>query len=180
MPQPRKSDFMHQLSGSRSQATEPNVTIKPGKPKCPKGLCRASQLVFRRICKLLEARQNLTEGDVELITLYAIQHDRWTRALEHVKTEGEICTYVRLDSNGKAHDQLKPNLWLKVVQDTERQLVALTDRLGLTPMNRSKVKPTGEQEKPAPVQTPEEAFFAGLDNRQRSGWIAPPVVEEAL
>lgn len=74
--------------------------------------------------------------------MFAIAFDRQQRALEKLAVEGEIRVYTRLDSNGQPHDQEKPNLWLKVAQDAEKTMLACMDRLGITPLNRSKVRAT--------------------------------------
>ena len=109
----------------------------------------------------MEARQVITPGDAELLRIYAVAYTRHERALDKLAVEGEICVYVRLDSNGQAHDQEKPNLWLKVAQDAERTMVACLDWLGLTPLNRNKVRPTAN----APAQpTPEQEEYASFAN----------------
>lgn len=181
MATPRKTDFMHALSGTKTQATTPDVITPPGRPKFPKQLTKEGRQIFKRVCSMLETRRALTPGDGELLLLYVETFLRWQKALAAIREEGEICKYVRLDSNGAAHDVYKTNLWLPVAEKAEIKLISLCDRLGLTPLNRSKVKPTGEQEKPAPEMSAEEQFFANLDNRKRNAptWVQPHV-EEAL
>lgn len=158
MPTPRKPDDMHRLQGTKSQAESEGSAIAPGRPKFPKGLPQDARIVFKRIVALLEKRRHITEGDIELIRLYALLYVRHAKALAKLDAEGEVKIYVRLDSNGTAHDQEKPNLWLKIAETAERNMVACLDRLGLTAMNRTKVKPTGDDKnKPA---DPIEAFLA--------------------
>lgn len=161
MPTPRKSEHMHKLSGTKSQASTPDVITSPGRPRFPKNLSKESRAVFKRLCSLLESRRALTAGDGELLLLYAVQFERWQRALVHVQTEGEICNYTRLDSNGQPHEVPKENLWLKVVRESEKALVGIIDRLGLTPLNRSKVKLTGE-----PANVPEPDPLAEILSRR--------------
>src|ERR1700679_2833227 len=140
MPMPRKSLSEHDLTGTKPQYVLPDVATSPGRPKYPRNLSPESKRFFKLICRQLEKRGNLTEGDQELIRLAAINRDRHERAIEHVKTEGEICTYIRLDKKGEQFEAVAPNVWLKIAQDSEKQMVAYLDRLGLTPMNRGKVK----------------------------------------
>ena len=150
MPTPRKSAELHDLTGTKSQAKpEPEFTLPPGRPKCPKNLSPDSRDAFRRICKLLESRRALTTGDGELIKVFAINFDRHARAIEHLLTEGEVCKYTRLDSNGQPHEVEKENLWLKIAVTAEKNMIAVLDRLGLSPLNRGKIKPT-EEPKPTP------------------------------
>lgn len=156
MPTPRKDDNMHRLQGTKSQA-EPENAIAPGRPKFPKNLPQDARVVFKRIVRLLEQRRHLTTGDVELIRLYALLYVRHTKALDKLEAEGEVKVYVRLDSNGTAHDQEKPNLWLKIAETAERNMMACLDRLGLTAMNRAKVKQTDDKNKPV---DPMDEFLA--------------------
>ena len=155
MPTPKKSDDMHALQGTRSQAKTAESEIAPGRPKFPKGLSPTARAVFKRIVSLLEKRKHITEGDVELVRIYSLLYLRHKKALAKLDVEGEVRVYVRLDSHGQPHDQEKPNLWLKVAETAERNMVACLDRLGLTAMNRAKVKATGEP-KDKPLDPMEE------------------------
>lgn len=159
MPTPRKTDAEHFLQSTRSQAKEPDgPALAPGRPKFPKNLPHDARVVFKRIVALLEKRRHITEGDVELIRLYALLYIRHAKALAKLEDEGEVRIYTRLDSNGQPHDQEKPNLWLKIAETAEKNMVACLDRLGLTPHNRAKVKLTGnDKNKPA---DPLEEFMA--------------------
>jgi P27 family predicted phage terminase small subunit len=174
MPTPRKSDAMHKLTGSISQAKTPDATNAPGRPKLPSKLSKESRRVFKRLCSLLESRRALTAGDGELLILYAITFERWQRALAHLQVEGEICNYTRLDSNGQPHEVPKENLWLKVGRESEKSLVRIIDRLGLTPLNRSKIQPTSKQEKPVEEIEP----LAELLSRPRKTWHTPASQED--
>jgi P27 family predicted phage terminase small subunit len=150
MAMPRKSAALHELQGTKPHGeSKPEFTLPPGRPKCPKNLSTDGRHAFRRICKLLESRRALTSGDGELIKVFAINFDRHVRAIEHLQTEGEVCKYTRLDSNGQPHEVEKENLWLKIAVNAEKNMVAILDRLGLSPLNRGKIKPT-EEPKPAP------------------------------
>ncbi len=141
---------MHKLTGTRSQAGPEPEALPPGRPRYPKGLAPEARRVFKRLSDLLVARRHLTEGDVELLRLYALLYVRHAKALAKIEEEGEICVYTRLDSNGQAHDQEKENLWLKVATNAEKNMVAILDRLGLTPHNRAKVKPTKKNDDTEP------------------------------
>lgn len=126
----------------------------------------------------------LTAGDAELIRLYCFQYDRHVRNAALLRTEGEIVTYFRLDSNGQSVPQVRTNLRLKIVADTERQMAAILNQLGLTPTAKDRAKPTSG--------TPEDEIIPGsLGDYQRRGEflfdnvvtirtpIAPPdVIEE--
>ena len=170
MPTPRKSEALHNLSGTKSQAKpESEYTLPPGRPEYPKNISQAARSVFKRLCHLLEERRTLTAGDSELLRIYAVLFDRHTRALAKIAEEGEVKMYVRLDSNGQPHEMEKPNLWLKVAETCEKNMVGCLDRLGLSPLNRGKVKPTAQPSPEKPRNELEEAL----------NWM-PPSISTAL
>lgn len=141
-PMPRKSLAEHALTGTKPEYVTPDtVAVAPGRPHYPKGISADARKEFKRLCNLLEKRRSLTPGDEEALRLYAIVFDRHARAIAKLAEEGEIKIYYRLDNQGKQVPSERPNLWLKVAQESERFMVSVLDRLGLTPMNRGKVKP---------------------------------------
>lgn len=157
----------HRLKGTRpTRAADHGQDIPAGRPKFPKGISPDAKRVFKRLCFVLEKRRALTHGDGELLRLYSILYTRHETAMAKLLVEGEICTYVRLDSSGTARDQEKPNLWLKVAETCERNMVACLDRMGLTPNARAKVKQVGD--KPKSAATPEEQFFNDIGKPQGS------------
>jgi P27 family predicted phage terminase small subunit len=143
MPQPRKSEALHELQGSKPHDRAADVShVKAGRPKFPKDLDSKLRHTFKRLCLLLQERRALTTGDVELIRLYAILEERHRRNVALLREEGELVTYVRLDSHGAAHPQVKTNLRLKVCSDCERQMASILNQLGLTPTAKDRAKPT--------------------------------------
>jgi P27 family predicted phage terminase small subunit len=175
VPTPKKSDELHALTGTKSQAKpEPEYMLPPGRPRPPKNLSAEARKVFKRLCSLLEKRRALTEGDGELLRLYSLLYDRHARALAKIEEQGEICSYTRLDSNGQPHEVEKENLWLKVAVTAEKNMVACLDRLGLTPHNRAKVKPTGKPETAKPNE-----FEEFLSRNKGAAWVMPAVEEES-
>jgi P27 family predicted phage terminase small subunit len=142
VPRERKSLPDHKLTGTKPEWVSPSADIKPGRPRYPKGISPDAKRVFKNISRLLEARRSLSEGDGELLRLYALTYDRHARAVEKLKTEGEICTYTRLDKKGEQCQSEQPNLWLKIAQDSEKFMRACLSDLGLNPLNRSKIKQT--------------------------------------
>jgi P27 family predicted phage terminase small subunit len=146
MPTPRKSLAEHELAGTKPHYDVGTTNrLAAGRPRFPKDLGTALRPVFKRLCALLADRRALTTADGELIRLYCFQYERHEKNAALLRQEGEICTYYRLDSNGQSVPQVKTNLRLKVVTDAERQMTAILDRLGLTPIAGSKVKPTNER-----------------------------------
>jgi P27 family predicted phage terminase small subunit len=175
MPAPRKSAELHSLQGTKPNGRAADVShCLPGKPKVPKDLDADLKPTFKRLCALLEERRVLTAGDAELIRLYCFQLDRHKRNVALLREEGEICTYTRLDSNGQAHDVVKPNVRMKIVADTERQMAAILSQLGLTPTAKDRAKPTRT--------TGEEKLddFARLFVMPANEFVPPPMSAEDL
>jgi P27 family predicted phage terminase small subunit len=170
MPMPRKSLSEHEICNTKPQYVLPDVSTAPGRPKYPKGITPDAKRFFKTICRQLERRGTLTEGDQELIRLAAILRDRHAKAIEHVTAEGEICSYTRTDKKGEQYESVGPNLWLKIAQESEKQIVSILDRLGLTPAARGKITPA----EPAKTPTTSAADEAVLSREVPQ----PPVDDE--
>jgi P27 family predicted phage terminase small subunit len=181
MPMPKKPDPLHWLEGTKSQAKEvlenrDGFTVPESRPRTPKDLNPEALAIFKRLCGLLKKRHALTAGDVELLRLYAITSVRHSRAIAKLEEEGEVCVYSRLDSNGAEVKVEKPNLWLKIAESSERTMVACLDRLGLSPLNRSKVRPAAEAKPAAPVpleKTPEQIEEETMERLLQTSKRAP-------
>jgi P27 family predicted phage terminase small subunit len=158
MAMPAKPAELHKLHGTKAETKSVQSSIPASRPKYARNLPENLRGLFREICKQLQERRAVTKADAHLISLYCICWDRHQRATKKLLEEGEICVYTRLDSNGKAVQQEKPNLWLKVAETSEKQMVACLDRLGLSPMNRDKVRPTASSQEEI-AQDPMDAFM---------------------
>jgi len=123
--------------------------------------------VYRRLSRTLEARRSATPGDQEILRLASYLIVRHQRALEKLAEEGEVCTYTRLNNRGEDVQCEKPNLWLKIAETSEAKILACLSALGMTPMNRSKVK-TADQPTDPNVPHPDspEGIRANIDRLQ--------------
>lgn len=142
MPRERKSLHLHKLNGTRPEYVVPSADLKPGRPRWPKDLPKEEKKVFKDTTRLMERKRSLTEADGEIIRVLAFATVRHKKAVAKLAVEGEIRVYHRLDKHGESVPSEKENLWLKVATDAEKLILNCLDRLGLTPMNRAKVKPT--------------------------------------
>jgi phage terminase small subunit len=115
--------------------------------------------VFKAISQLLERRRSLTEADGELIRILALTHVRHSKAIQKLDEEGEIRVYQRLDKFGEQVPSERPNLWLDVAQACEKQMIAIYDRLGCTPLSRGKVKQV-DAPKSKPTDADDEALLS--------------------
>jgi len=153
MGRPIKSEEQHWLDNSRPQ-TKASVQshVPGGRPKFPSDLGNDPKLrrLFKDLCSLLQERRVLSKGDRDLIRLYCFVYDRHRRNVAMLRTEGEVVTYVRLDSNGQPHDQVKENIRVKICVAAEKQMASILSQLGLTPTAKDRARPTGgSTEKPA-------------------------------
>jgi phage terminase small subunit len=145
MPFEEKDDALHDLHGTQKRSREDAPAVEGSKPRCPKELSPDEKKVFRTAVRELLKRRTCTTGDVEIIRLLAIISMRYKRAATALATEGEIVAYTRLDKNGNRVETYSKNLWLGIAQEAETKITMLLDRLGLTPIQRPRVKPTKEE-----------------------------------
>jgi P27 family predicted phage terminase small subunit len=142
---PRKSEELHELEG-----TTPHYdaeSIQPGsRPRCPKELTPEERKIFRETVRELEKRRVLTSGDAEIIRLLAVKISQHKRAIGHVRSEGEIVSVTRISKSGLPYEVNVKNMWLGIAQEAEGKITALLDRLGLTPLNRGRVRKTKSEE----------------------------------
>jgi P27 family predicted phage terminase small subunit len=149
---PRKTTEEHELAGTVPQYSAGESHIKASRPKPPTFLSEEAKVKFKQLARQLALRRSITAGDGDLLTLYCSLWERWVRALVHLRDEGDICKYNRLDSSGCAVEVERENLHVKVAQNSERQMVTILKQLGLTPKDKDSVRPTAPRKslKPPP------------------------------
>ena len=123
-----------------TRAKEQTPTVTEGRPTCPRYLSAVARKKFRQLCKQLEQRRALTPGDGELLALAAITHERWLAAIENVAARGAVIISETKDKYEQTVYRERKNPYLLIAQESERQLTGLLDRLGMTPLNRGRVK----------------------------------------
>jgi P27 family predicted phage terminase small subunit len=172
-------DELHKLKGTRpTRAAEPEFVVPPSRPRKPKDLTPEGLAVFNRLCSLLKTRRALTAADGELIRIYAVNHVRHAKAQAKIQEEGEVRVYTRIDSNGAAHEIEKENLWLKIAVTCEKNMVACLDRLGLSPLNRAKVKPTAKPKAAEEPLSDFDQFMARTNSTPAKPWVMPPANDD--
>ncbi|MFZ3276609.1 MAG: phage terminase small subunit P27 family [Candidatus Sulfotelmatobacter sp.] len=161
MPRDRKSLEDHKLQSTKPQYVEPDSDVAPGRPKYPKNITGQAKSAFKRLVKMLQDRRTITDGDSEVLRLYAFLYDRHNRALEHLALEGDIVEANAVTKTGELYTVLKENLWLGIAQNCETKMAALLTQLGLTPRTRTQVKETKAPKKAEEIfPTREEACVA--------------------
>jgi P27 family predicted phage terminase small subunit len=170
MPCERRSLIDHQTTSTKPKYIESEAPYA-GRPRFPRNFSSEAKRVFKRLVSLLEARKVLTEGDVELLRLYALNFERHEQALAKIREQGMVCLYERLDKHGAAHQFEKRNEHLKIAEDCERFMRACLADLGLSPSSRGKITPAFDPKTPKPL-TPEEQALLSREAEQ------PPVEDE--
>lgn len=122
-----------------------------GRPACPRFLSAPAKQRFRQLCRQLEQRRQLTKADGELLALYATLWVRWREASDDVARRGAVVISISRGKNQEIIEREKKNPYLLIAQETEKEMVAVLDRLGFTPLNREKVKKTKAAEPTEPV-----------------------------
>ncbi len=132
----------HHLEGTQSQVgrTISGSDFKAGRPRFLSHLCPAARSAYKRACKLLEQRGTLTPGDESALAVYAEVYARWLDAKGELAKYGLMVTVTVLDSNGAPHDKRVKNPCLDIATGCERQLLALVKTLGLSPVDKDKVR----------------------------------------
>jgi P27 family predicted phage terminase small subunit len=165
MPRDRKSLEEHALQGTKPAYVLPDSDVPSSRPKYPKGISGEAKSTFKRLVRMLEQRRTVTQGDAEILRLYAYLFDRHSRALEHIATEGEIVATTVSGKNGEAYEVMKPNQWLKIAEVCETKMANLLTQLGLTPRTRTQVKATKDAK-------PKEAEFPSRETATASAPVS--------
>jgi P27 family predicted phage terminase small subunit len=160
MPRERKPLSEHALQGTKPEYVVPESTHPPSRPRYPKGISPEAKRTYKRLCYILEKRRNLTEGDCELLRLYAVAYDRHAKAASKLAAEGEIRSYERESKSGEIYSVDKENLWLPVLTNAEKFMRGCLSDLGLNPLNRSKIKQTEVPKGSSPENDAEEALIS--------------------
>ncbi len=142
MGRPAKPIELHQLCGTTPQNKVPTTSVySGGRPRIPTHLSPVARTEFKRACKILLDRGTATEGDFVTLAVYSEVYARWREAKAEVIGKLMIETTIK-DSNGVMKVVTRLNPLIKVAEAAESRLLALASKLGLTPSDRDRVKPT--------------------------------------
>ena len=133
----------------RDRSKKKDSQVQADVPKMPSYLSPDGRKEWRRLLPLLMARQSLTAGDAQGLSLHCETFARWVACQKKINEEGITQTFTVLDKSGNPVTRTKPHVCLKIAQDCERSLRISLASLGLTPMSREKVipaKPVEEEE----------------------------------
>jgi hypothetical protein len=89
--------------------------------------------------------------------------------------EGEITIVQSFGKGGIVLNHQVENPWLGIAQQSEKSLIAILDRLGLTPVNRKAVK-----SKPQEMKKEPDELELLMTRTSPQAWIAPPVSDDKI
>lgn len=175
------SEALHKLKGTRpTRSTLPEYQVPAGRAKPPRGLDGEAKRIFKALAKQLAQRRACTEGDVQILALYARIYVRAEKARAQVDTLGEVVTDTKLDSNGTAHEVLRKNPWCAVLETCETKMHSILRDLGLTPNARAKVKATAPAVQPGQFEEGSVGWMLAQQRQQPPQPVAPEPERELV
>jgi P27 family predicted phage terminase small subunit len=156
MPTPRKTAARILLEGNTAHLTKAEladrlteersseVVVNAGRPRIPGHIKEDPDALdaWKSATKIMKARGTLSKGDGELLEQFAVVKARWILACRDIKKRGLQILETRHAKDGSEYEVEVPNPSLKVASDCESRMLAYSKTLGLTPMDRSKIKRT--------------------------------------
>jgi P27 family predicted phage terminase small subunit len=160
----------HWLRGTKPRPNQRNesdresdtATVNAGRPRPPKDLTELELAHWKAAAKVMKSRGTLSKGDGEALELWSRTKARYSVASKALADEGLIITETRYSKSGNEYTVQIPNPHLKIVEQCERALQQMAAKLGLNPMDRSKVKPTKGHRAGAAKFVPKEGTAAAL------------------
>jgi phage terminase small subunit len=119
-----------------------NPNVSAGRPRMPKDLSPLEVAHWKAAARVMKQRGTLSKGDGEALELWARTKARYSRSSKALAEEGDIITETRFSKSGTEYTVRVPNPHLKIVEQCERALQAMASKLGLNPLDRSKVRAT--------------------------------------
>lgn len=112
-------------------------------PEAPAHLSEAEQQTFTEVCQRLYDNDCLSESDLYVIEAFAIQMNILRQAKAQLETAGKLVE-VYVNKGGNANNS--PSAWVNIIQKSSDQLLKLSAKLGLNPIDRAKQTRTQKKE----------------------------------
>jgi len=129
-----KPDALKELAGTyradRSNPDQPTLTPLEALPRCPTNIKGEARKAWSKVGKLLLGMGVLTVADLHALEAYCTVYARWQDAEANLVTYGVMFT---------REGQLFPSPYLRIAEDSLKQLRAWMLEFGITPSSRSRV-----------------------------------------
>ena len=133
------------LRPDRANPNEPTPEPFEKAPRCPTHITGEARKTWRKMARLLTGMGVLTGADLHALEAYCTIYARWSDAESQLRTYGVMMS---------RDDQLFPSPYLRIAEDSLKQMRAWMNEFGITPSSRSRVK----VEKKAPPSDLDEWF----------------------
>lgn len=152
MPAQRKTAAEMMLAGNAAHLTRAQLAervkqegtdapaITFGRPRMPKTFTELEAECWKAASKILRSRGTLSRGDGELLEFYAVTKARWILARRDIESRGFEISETRHSKSGEPYSVSVPNPSLKIASDCEVKLLGFARALGLTTLDRTKVR----------------------------------------
>ena len=148
-----KPTQVKQLAGTlrpdRVNHNEPVGPILGKMPPCPSHLNGEARKTWSKVGRALIDMGVLTGVDLQGLEAYCVVYARWQEAEKKLADSGQLIVW-----GGKDGLTQGPSPYLRIAEDSLKQMRAWMNEFGITPSSRSRVK----VEKKAPVADPEDWF----------------------
>jgi P27 family predicted phage terminase small subunit len=136
-----KAELERRMTGDGGDGTP---TVTAGRPRIPGHIKEDKDALdaWKAASKIMKQRGTLSRGDGELLEQFSVVKARWILACRDIKARGLQILETRHAKDGSEFEVEVPNPSLKVASDCESRMLAYSKTLGLTPMDRSKIKRT--------------------------------------
>jgi len=159
MPTRRKTDGMHKLSGTKSQAKpDAESTFPAGRPRMPKHLGEVAAAKWKELVRLLAKRGTLTQVDSSALEIFCETYARWRDLVNEISKHGAMVDITILDNCGEPHTKRVPNPAAKLAAQLENGMRAMLKEIGGTPASREKSKPAAAEPGKDKTPTPDQQF----------------------
>ena len=130
-----KPKALKELAGTfrkdRHNPNEPTLPVYEKAPGPPVHVTGDARKAWIRVAKVLTTMGILTEADLHALEAYCVVYARWEDAEAQLKQYG-----VMLTKGGS----LFPSPYLRIAEDSLKQLRAWMNEFGITPSSRSRVR----------------------------------------
>jgi P27 family predicted phage terminase small subunit len=114
-----------------------------GLPEPPEHLSEDERVIFVEVCGMLQADDCLTNSDLFIIELFAVQLSLHRQAKKELQ-DGKLVS-MHTNKNGSTNPVASP--WVAIIQKSSDQLLKLSAKLGLNVVDRSKQTKTEVKQK---------------------------------